>query len=95
MNEYLNVNAGWILHDWTSCTFFFQVTQVGSAPAEKSATVKPHPPHVQKDEGSKQNVPPQSSQSEWSTDDEHLLRVSIILVSLKLYYNIFSVLVQF
>ncbi|XP_016359795.1 metadherin a isoform X3 [Sinocyclocheilus anshuiensis] len=39
-----------------------EVTQVGSAPAEKSATVKPHPPHVPKDEGSKQNIPPQSSQ---------------------------------
>ncbi|XP_058610573.1 metadherin a isoform X4 [Onychostoma macrolepis] len=39
-----------------------EVTQVGSAPAEKSATVKPHPPHVPKDERSKQNVPPQSSQ---------------------------------
>ncbi|XP_026144764.1 metadherin a isoform X2 [Carassius auratus] len=39
-----------------------EVTQVVSAPAEKSATVKPHPPHVPKDEGSKQNVPPQSSQ---------------------------------
>ncbi|XP_059412540.1 protein LYRIC-like isoform X4 [Carassius carassius] len=39
-----------------------EVTQVGSAPAEKSGTVKPHPPHVPKDEGSKQNIPPQSSQ---------------------------------
>ncbi|XP_043073873.1 metadherin a isoform X2 [Puntigrus tetrazona] len=38
-----------------------EVTQGGSAPAEKSATVKPHP-HVPKDEGSKQNIPPQSSQ---------------------------------
>ncbi|XP_016388619.1 protein LYRIC isoform X2 [Sinocyclocheilus rhinocerous] len=37
-----------------------EVTQVGSAPAEK--TVKPHPPHVPKEEGSKQNIPPQSSQ---------------------------------
>uniref|UniRef100_A0A672MMN5 Metadherin a n=1 Tax=Sinocyclocheilus grahami TaxID=75366 RepID=A0A672MMN5_SINGR len=35
-----------------------EVTQVGSAPAEKSATVKPHP-HVPKDE---QNIPPRSSQ---------------------------------
>nr|XP_017207684.1 protein LYRIC isoform X1 [Danio rerio] len=34
-----------------------------SAPAEKSVTVKPHPPpHVPKDAGSKQNIPPQSSQ---------------------------------
>uniref|UniRef100_A0A8C1KML2 Metadherin a n=1 Tax=Cyprinus carpio TaxID=7962 RepID=A0A8C1KML2_CYPCA len=39
-----------------------EVTQVGSAPAEKIVTVKPHPPHVPKDEGSKQNIPPQSSQ---------------------------------
>ncbi|XP_073677877.1 metadherin a isoform X2 [Garra rufa] len=39
-----------------------EVTQVGSAPAEKSAPVKPHPPYVPKDEGSKQNIPPQSSQ---------------------------------
>uniref|UniRef100_A0A8C1VNH3 Metadherin a n=1 Tax=Cyprinus carpio TaxID=7962 RepID=A0A8C1VNH3_CYPCA len=39
-----------------------EVTQVGSAPAEKIGTVKPHPPHVPKDEGSKQNIPPQSSQ---------------------------------
>ncbi|XP_067281948.1 metadherin a isoform X2 [Pseudorasbora parva] len=38
-----------------------EVTQEGSAPAEKSATVKLHPPHVPKDEGSKQNIPPQSS----------------------------------
>ncbi|KAL1255901.1 hypothetical protein QQF64_013962 [Cirrhinus molitorella] len=36
-----------------------EVIQVGSAPAEKSVTVKPHPP---KDEGSKQNIPLQSSQ---------------------------------
>lgn len=55
------------------------MTQVVSAPAEKSATVKPHPPHVPKDEGSKQNVPPQSSQSEWITDQ--------IVVSLIQYYN--------
>ncbi|XP_016370320.1 protein LYRIC-like isoform X3 [Sinocyclocheilus rhinocerous] len=39
-----------------------EVTQVGSAPAEKIVSVKPHPPHVPKDEGSKQNIPPQSSQ---------------------------------
>ncbi|ROK35812.1 Protein LYRIC [Anabarilius grahami] len=39
-----------------------EVTQEGSAPAEKNVTVKLHPPHVPKDEGSKQNVPPQSSQ---------------------------------
>ncbi|KAK7138807.1 hypothetical protein R3I93_016040 [Phoxinus phoxinus] len=38
-----------------------EVTQEGSAPAEKSVTVKLHPPHVPKDEGSKQNIPPQSS----------------------------------
>ncbi|XP_077052363.1 metadherin a isoform X6 [Siphateles boraxobius] len=37
-----------------------EVTQEGSAPAEKSVTVKLHP-HVPKDEGSKQNIPPQSS----------------------------------
>ncbi|XP_056335322.1 metadherin a isoform X3 [Danio aesculapii] len=34
-----------------------------SAPPEKSVTVKPHPPpHVPKDAGSKQNIPPQSLQ---------------------------------
>lgn len=38
-----------------------EVIQEGSAPAEKSVTVKLHPPHVPKDEGSKQNIPPQSS----------------------------------
>ncbi|XP_052388635.1 protein LYRIC isoform X2 [Carassius gibelio] len=39
-----------------------EMTQVGSAPAEKIMTVKPHPPHVPKDETSKQNIPPQSQQ---------------------------------
>ncbi|XP_065149008.1 metadherin a isoform X3 [Paramisgurnus dabryanus] len=39
-----------------------EVIQERPAPAEKSVTVKPHPPHVPKEVVSKQNVPPPSTQ---------------------------------
>ncbi|XP_073714313.1 metadherin a isoform X1 [Misgurnus anguillicaudatus] len=39
-----------------------EVIQERSAPAEKSVTIKPHPPHVPKEEVSKQNIPPPSTQ---------------------------------